>query len=53
MKEKLIDLLEKYANVSDELLQIENDIEKVKNELGENEATLILMEWLNTEVGNA
>lgn len=53
MKEKLIALLEKYANVSDELLEIESDIEKVKNEIGENEATEIVMEWLNVQVANA
>jgi hypothetical protein len=53
MKQKLIELLEKYANVSDELLQVESDIEKVKNELGESQATQIVLEWLNTEVGNA
>jgi hypothetical protein len=53
MREKLIALLEKYANVSDELLQVESDIEKVKDELGENEATEILIEWLNSDIAEA
>jgi hypothetical protein len=53
MREKLIALLEKYANVSDELLQVESDIEKVKDELGENEAIEILIEWLNSDIAEA
>jgi hypothetical protein len=53
MKQKLIALLEKFANVSDELLQIDSEIEKVKIEIGETEATEILMEWLNQEVADA
>ena len=53
MKQKLIELLEKYANVSDELIEIEKEIENLKNEIGENEATKIVVDWLNTEVGNA
>lgn len=53
MKEKLIALLEKYANVSDELLELDSEIEKVKKELGENQATQIVMEWLNSEIAEA
>jgi vacuolar-type H+-ATPase subunit I/STV1 len=53
MREKLIALLEKHANVSDELLEIEKEIENLKDEIGETQATEILMGWLNSEVAEA
>jgi hypothetical protein len=53
MKEKLIALLEKHANITDELLEIEEKIENLKNEIGETQATQILMDWLNSEIAEA
>jgi hypothetical protein len=53
MKEKLIALLNAHEKLSDELLELENEIQILKNEIGETEATEILMDWLNEQIADA
>jgi hypothetical protein len=53
MKEKLIALLNAHEKVSDELLELESQIDILKNEIGETEATEILMTWLNEQIAEA
>jgi predicted nuclease with TOPRIM domain len=53
MKEKLLELLNSHERVSDELLELESQIEIVKNQIGEMEATEILMSWLNEQIADA
>jgi hypothetical protein len=50
MKEKLLALLNSHEKVSDELLELENQIEIVKNQIGESEANEIVMSWLNEQI---
>jgi hypothetical protein len=50
MKEKLLALLNSHEKVSDELLELESQIEIVKNQIGESEANEIVMSWLNEQV---
>jgi hypothetical protein len=53
MKEKLLALLNSYEQVSNELLELESQIKILKNQIGENEATEIVMSWLNEEIVEA
>ena len=53
MKEKLLALLNSHEQVSNELLELENQIEILKNQIGESEATEIVMTWLNEEIADA
>jgi hypothetical protein len=53
MKEKLLALLNSHEQVSNELLELESQIEILKNQIGESEATEILMSWLNEEIVEA
>jgi hypothetical protein len=53
MKEKLLELLNSHERVSDELLELESQIEIVKNQIGETQATEIVMEWLNEQIADA
>jgi hypothetical protein len=50
MKEKLLALLNSHEKVSDELLELESQIEIVKNQIGESEANEIVMSWLNEQI---
>jgi len=53
MKEKLLALLNSHEKVSDELLELESQIEIVKNQIGESEANEIVMSWLNEQIVEA
>jgi hypothetical protein len=53
MKEKLLALLNSHEQVSNELLELESQIEILKNQIGESEATEIVMTWLNEEIADA
>jgi hypothetical protein len=53
MKEKLLELLNSHEKVSDELLELESQIEIVKNQIGESEANEIVMSWLNEQIVEA
>jgi len=53
MKEKLLELLNSHEQISNELLELENQIKILKNQIGENEATEIVMSWLNEEIADA
>jgi hypothetical protein len=53
MKEKLLALLNSHEQVSNELLELESQIEILKNQIGESEATEIVMSWLNEEIVEA
>jgi hypothetical protein len=50
MKEKLLALLNSHEQVSNELLELESQIEIVKNQIGESEANEIVMSWLNEQI---
>lgn len=50
MKEKLLALLNSHEQVSNELLELESQIEIVKNQIGEIEANEIVMSWLNEQI---
>jgi hypothetical protein len=50
MKEKLLALLNSHEQVSNELLELESQIEIVKNQIGESEANEIVMTWLNEQI---
>jgi hypothetical protein len=50
MKEKLLALLNSHEKVSDELLELESQIEIVKNQIGESEANEIVMSWLSEQI---
>jgi len=53
MKEKLLALLNSHEQVSNELLELESQIEILKNQIGESEATEIVMSWLNEKIVEA
>jgi hypothetical protein len=53
MKEKLIELLEKFAVVSDELIEIDNAIKEISNQIGEDNATQIVKDWLSQDLVDA
>jgi hypothetical protein len=53
MKEKLLALLNSHEQVSNELLELESQIEIIKNQIGEIEANEIVMTWLNEEIADA
>ena len=53
MKEKLIELLEQFAVVSDELIELDNAIKKISNQIGEDNATQIVAEWLSQDLVDA
>jgi hypothetical protein len=53
MKEKLLELLNSHEKVSNELLELESQIEIIKNQIGEIEANEIVMTWLNEEIADA
>jgi hypothetical protein len=53
MKEKFLELLNAYEQISNELLELENQIKILKSQIGENEAEEILMTWLNEEIVDA
>ena len=53
MKEKLLEVLNSHEKVSNELLELESQIEIIKNQIGEIEASEIVMTWLNEEIADA
>jgi hypothetical protein len=53
MKEKLIELLEQFAVVSDELIELDNAIKEISNQIGEDNATQIVAEWLSQDLVDA
>jgi hypothetical protein len=53
MKEKLLELLNSHEKVSNELLELESQIEIIKNQIGEIQASEIVMTWLNEEIADA
>jgi hypothetical protein len=53
MKEKLIELLEQFAVVSDELIELDNAIKEISNQIGEDNATQIVKDWLSQDLVDA